>query len=67
MRQMNNEFVIFQTQESAVMIYWFVNCCARQQEDLTLEVLFSKQYTWGVEELADTAFLWSSCSLLASA
>lgn len=49
------------------MIYWFVNCCARQQEDLTLEVLFSKQYTWGVEELADTAFLWSSCSLLASA
>lgn len=45
MRQMNNEFVIFQTQESAVMIYWFVSCCARQEEDLTLEVLFSKQYT----------------------
>lgn len=44
MRQMNNEFVIFQTQESAVMIYWFVSCCARQQEDLTLEVLFPKQY-----------------------
>lgn len=65
---MNNEFVIFQTQESAVMIYWFVNCCARQQEDLTLEVLFSKQCTWGLEELAGiTTFLWSSCSLLASA
>lgn len=44
-RQMNNEFVIFQTQESAVMIYWLVSCCARQQEDLTLEVLFPKQYT----------------------
>lgn len=44
-RQMNNEFVLFQTQESAVMIYWFVSCVARQQEDLTLQVLFLKQYT----------------------
>lgn len=44
-RQMNNEFVLFQTQESAVMIYCFVSCCARQQEDLTLQVLFPKQYT----------------------
>lgn len=44
-RQMNNEFVLFQTQESAVMIYCFVSCCARQQEDLTLQMLFPKQYT----------------------
>lgn len=47
MRQMNNEFVIFQTQESAVMIYWLGSCCARQQEDLTLGSSRNNTLRWG--------------------